>query len=134
MDMMDVLRTVFAVLAALALIVALVSIQAGEAGEPGGIKATLGLLAAGGTLVGAIISQVLEDYEWFQNLTSSGREIVVKVMTFGLPFLAAVVLQFLPAEIPAPFNQVWGLLVLAAVSFLGSQVYHAAVKERVSSG
>jgi hypothetical protein len=125
---------VFAVLAAIALVVALTSLEAGEAGEPGGLRETLTLLSAGGAIIGAVVSQVLEDFEWFNRLQSATKELVVKAFTLGLPIVAGALLQFVPAEVPAPFNNLWMLGVLAVLMFLGSQVYHVAVNRGRGQG
>jgi len=123
---MDTLRTVFAVVATLALIIALSSMAAGG-GQPAGLLETLTFITAGGAAFGAVISQALEDAGWFQKLSSFWKEMVVKLISFGIPALAGVALRFLPDTVPAPINQVWVLAILAIMMFLGSQIYHAAV-------
>jgi len=123
---MDVLRTVVAVLASLALIIALSSMTAGD-GQPAGLAETLGFISVAGAAFGAVVSQALEDAGWFQELSSFWREMVVKIISFGLPALAGLAQQFLPDPVPAPLDQAWVLAVLAIMMFLGSQVYHAAV-------
>jgi hypothetical protein len=123
--MPDVLRTVFAVLVTLLMVVALSSMAAGG-GEPAGIKDTLTLIAAAGAVFGTVVSQALEDTEWFQKLTPFGREIVVKVVTFALPLGAFIGLEYLPAEIPPLIDQAWVWIVLGLVGFASTQIYHAA--------
>jgi hypothetical protein len=122
---MEVLRTVLAVVAALLLIVAMSSLAAGGE-ELVGVEATLTFLAAGGAAIGAVVSQVLEDFEWFQSLTSAWREIVVKLATFGLPIAAGVILKLIPRPVPEPFDQLWVIAMMAVLSFLGSQAWHFA--------
>jgi len=123
---MDRFRTAFAVLVAILLIVALSSVTAGD-GEPAGIRETLAFISVAGAAFGAVISQALEDADWFQNLSSFWREVVVKIITGVLPLGAFILLEFLPVEIPAPINQIWVWSVLALITFAAGQVYHVSV-------
>jgi hypothetical protein len=126
----DKLRTAFNVLAAVAVIVAVASVAAGGGEVPAGILDTLGFIAIGGAAFGALVSQVLEDYDWFQKLPGYWREIVVKGITFVLPIVAALGQSFLPGELPAPFDRAWTLVVLGVLMFLGSQAWHFAANRR----
>jgi len=123
-----ILRAVLGVLAAILVIVAVSSVTAGG-GEPATLQETLAFIAVGGTALGALVSQVLEDFEFFQNLSGQWRSIVIKLFTLGLPSLAAALLPIIPI-LPPPFDQAWALAVTAVLMFLGSQVWHVAINKR----
>lgn len=123
---MDTLRNIFAVLVTILIIVALSSVAAGG-GVPAGIRETLLFISVAGAAFGAVISQALEDADWFHKLDSFWREIIIKGITFVLPVGAYTILHFLPAELPAPIDQIWVWIVLGLISFASGQIYHASV-------
>lgn len=125
---MEVVKTIIQVLLAILFILAAVSMAAGE-GEPASLEATLVLLATGGFLTGSMVSDVYERFDWFQKLQSWQRKLVVWGTTYVLPAAALLILQFVPETILEAASPYFKWIILAVLSWMGSQVYHTYVNK-----
>jgi len=81
------------------------------------------LLATGGG-IGALLSFLLERVSWFQALSSSARYWIVLVVSVGLPVLATVALQFVPAGVWEALQPYWNALAAGFLVWLSSQAAH----------
>lgn len=77
---------------------------------------------------GAILSFLFEHFTWFGNLPSSAKFWLVFGVTVGLPLLARVLLQVIPADVWAVLEPYWRALALGFLAWLASQVAYLGQK------
>ena len=92
-------------------------------GEVPGLVEVLGMLASG-IGVGAVLAFLFEHFGWFQNLSGHGRWWLVFGVSLGLPLLAQVALQLVPAEVWVALQPYWKALASGFLAWAGSQVAH----------
>lgn len=94
----------------------------------------LGLLAQG-VGVGSILAFLFEKMSWFQNLGASAKWWLALLVSLGLPLVAQVLLQFVPADVWAAIEPYWRSLALGFLTWSGGQIVHLVDKAiRASSG
>jgi hypothetical protein len=84
---------------------------------------TLEFLAQG-LGVGGVIAFLLEKPGWFKNLTSNAKWWLVLSLSVGLPLLAQVALQLVPAEVFAVVEPFWQAAAKGFVIWTFSQGIH----------
>lgn len=87
-------------------------------------------MLAKGLGAGAILAFLFEHFEFFQNLSSNARWWLIFLVSIGLPMLAQLALQFVPAEAWATLQPYWQALALGFLAWLGSQVAHKFVNKK----
>jgi len=87
-------------------------------------------LLASGVGVGAVLSFLFERFLWFQKLSSDARWWVVFGTSVGLPVLAQVALQFVPADAWAVLEPYWYSLAAGFLAWAGTQLAHKFVNQR----
>lgn len=87
------------------------------------------LLATGGG-IGAILSFLLERVDWFQKLPSQARYWLILAVSIGLPVLATVALQFVPAAVWEALQPYWNALAAGFLVWLSSQAAHKWLNKR----
>ena len=102
----------------------------GELSEVPTLLEVLEMLASGG-LVGVIVSFLAERLGLFQRLNSSAKQVVVFVVSVGLPVAATVALQYVPSHVWEALQPYWHALALGFTAWLGSQVTHYIRKVRI---
>jgi len=88
---------------------------------------------AQGVGVGMVVAFLFERFRWFQNLTGNGRWWVVFGISFGLPMVATIALQFLPGEWWPALEMVWRIVAAGFLTWISSQVMHL-VQTRLGGG
>ena len=81
-------------------------------------------MLASGIGVGAVVAFLFEKFKWFQNLTPNGRFWVVFGISVGLPVVATVLLQFVPAPAWAMIEPYWKAVATGFLIWAGSQLVH----------
>ena len=71
---------------------------------------------------------LFERFKWFQNLSSDAKWWVIFGLSLGLPLLAQVLLQFVPADVWAMLEPYWRALASGFLTWAGSQAAHLANK------
>jgi len=98
----------------------------GDPPAPGSVPSLMdvinGLAQAVG--LGTILSFLFERFAWFQNLRGEQRWWVICGLSVGLPVLAQVAIQFVPAEVWALIEPYWQSLASGFLAFFASQVAH----------
>jgi len=122
----DVLNTVLRVLLAVLFVIATASMAAGD-GSPASVEDTLKFIAFSGIFAGAFISAALENFAWFQKLTSLWKRVVVGAFVTVLPALSIFLMNTVPSGVWAIIEPFWPVLVTAIIGWVGSQVYHSVV-------
>jgi cadmium resistance protein CadD (predicted permease) len=87
----------------------------------------LGVLASG-VGAGAILSFLFEQVDAFHRLSITAKKWLVFFVSLGLPVLATVALQFVPADAWATLAPYWRALALGFVTWGGGQVTHMVAK------
>ena len=95
--------------------------------EVPGLIEVVELLAAG--VVGGVIAFLFERFAWFQNLTGETRFWVIFGFSVGLPLLAQVALQFVPADVWVVLEPYWRSVTLGFIGFVATQVAHKWVNK-----
>ena len=88
-----------------------------------GLVEVLTMLAQG-LGVGAVLAFLFENIGWFQRLEGKAKWWVVFGFSLGLPLLAQVALEFVPAEAWAMLEPYWKALAAGFLAWVGSQVAH----------
>lgn len=91
-----------------------------------GIQEVLGLLASG-VGAGFVLSFLAEKVGWFQALSSQKKNVLVLALSIGLPVLAQVLLQFVPAQVWAAIEPYWRALAAGFVGWAGSQAAYVGI-------
>lgn len=99
--------------------------------EVPGFAEVLKLLAQG-IGVGGVIAFLFERFGWFQGLSGNAKWWVIFGISFGLPMLAQVALQFVPAAWWPALEQVWHVVAAGFLTWLGSQALHLLQKVTAS--
>ncbi len=116
-------------LAALLLVSVVAAAPAAQAAEPPAppqLSTLVGFLQmlAGGSIVGAAIAFLFERFQWFQNLTGNARFWTILVLSVGLPVVAQVLLQLVPADVWVKLEPYWHALLIGLTGWVGSQLAH----------
>lgn len=85
-------------------------------------------LLAQGIGVGAVLAFLFERFKWFQGLTGDARWWVVFGFSLGLPLIAQLLLQFVPAEAWAIVEPYWRALAAGFLAWAASQGAHMLQK------
>ncbi len=83
-------------------------------------------MLASGVGVGAVLAFLFEHFSFFQQLSPDAKWWLVFGASLGLPLVAEVALQFVPAEVWAVLQPYWQAVALGFVTWAGSQVAHKA--------
>ncbi len=104
---------------------------AGDGSAPVGLPGLRDLIlllgtAAGGGVVAAFLA---EKQAWFQRLPSDIKGIVFPVLIIGVPVIARLLMQFIPADAWPVIEAYWAPIAggLIACGF-GTATYHAIIK------
>ena len=104
---------------------------AAEATEAPGLVEVLGMLAQG-IGVGAVIAFLMEKFGWFQALKPESKWWVILGISMGLPILAEIALQFVPADTWALLEPYWRAIASGFLAWAGSQGVHLVQKALVA--
>jgi len=85
-------------------------------------------LLAQGVGVGAVLAFLFERFKWFQTLTGETRWWVIFGLSLGLPMIAQLLLQFVPAEAWAIIEPYWRALAAGFLAWAASQGAHMLQK------
>lgn len=77
---------------------------------------------------GVILSFLFEHFKWFENLPSGAKFWLVFGVTVGLPLVARMLIQIIPADTWAVLEPYWRALALGFLAWLGSQVAYLGQK------
>jgi len=88
-----------------------------------GLVEVLTMLAQG-LGVGAVLAFLFENIGWFQRLEGKAKWWVVFGFSLGLPLLAQIALEFVPADVWAMLEPYWKALAAGFLAWVGSQVAH----------
>ncbi len=88
------------------------------------LRETMAALAAGGVVLGGIMSFLFERFEWFQKLSSKARFWTIGGLSIGLPVAAVALNQYVPAEWWAWLEPFWQAAFAGGASWLGGQFVH----------
>jgi len=91
----------------------------------------VGIIARGG-FIGAIISFMLEKSGWFQSISTGAKYWITFGLCLGLPFLAALAMQFIPVSVWAVLEPYWQALAAGFGVWLATQLVHNAYKGTAS--
>jgi len=98
--------------------------------EVPGLTEVLGVLASG-VGAGFVLAFLAEKVAWFQALPADKKNIVIMALSLGLPVLARVLLQVVPAEVWVAIEPYWHALAAGFVGWAGSQAaYLGLIKPR----
>jgi len=86
-----------------------------------GLVEVLTMLAQG-LGVGAVLAFLFENVGWFQRLEGKAKWWVIFGFSLGLPLLAQIALEFVPADVWAMLEPYWKALAAGFLAWLGSQV------------
>ena len=81
-------------------------------------------MLASGIGVGAVIAFLFEKVSWFQGLPASAKWWFILCLSVGLPVLATVALQFVPAEVWVKIEPYWKAIATGFLIWAGSQAFH----------
>lgn len=84
-------------------------------------------LLAQGVGAGFVLAFLAEKVGWFQQLPSEKKNIVILVLSVGLPILAQVLLQFVPASVWVAIEPYWRALAAGFVGWAGSQAAYLGI-------
>jgi hypothetical protein len=74
--------------------------------------------------VGAVIAFLFEKVTWFQGLSPSAKWWTILGLSVGLPVLATVALQFIPASVWVLVEPYWRAIATGFLIWAGSQAFH----------
>lgn len=78
--------------------------------------------------IGVVISFVFSKRTWFEKLSSQVKFWVILAVSLGIPLVAKIALDLVPAETFAVLDPYWRVLALGFASFLASQWYYQSQK------
>lgn len=90
-------------------------------------------MLAGGIGVGTVISFLFEKIGFFQGLSSQTKWWVIFGLSVGLPLLAELLLQFVPADAWAVLGPYWKALAGGFLTWAGSQVAYKVFNRPVGA-
>jgi len=85
-------------------------------------------MLAQGIGLGSVIAFLFEEFDWFQGLSSKGRWWLVLGLSLGLPLLAQLALQFVPAQVWSDLQPYWKALASGFLVWAGGQLAHLVEK------
>jgi len=88
----------------------------------------LGAIAAGGAVLGSVISFLFERFKWFQKLSADARFWVVGAISIGLPVIATALILYVPADVWVALEPFWKAIFAGGTAWLGSQLVHRVLK------
>lgn len=94
-----------------------------EATEAPGLVEVLKMLAQG-IGVGAVTAFLFEKFKWFQALGTEAKWWTILGISLGLPILAEIALQFVPAATWALLEPYWMAIASGFLAWAGSQTVH----------
>ncbi len=112
------------ILVAVVLIAAPVSAQG--AGDTPTIPTLIDALRLAGTTVGAgmVISFLLTRVPWFQSLTGDKRFWIVFALAQGVPLVATLIVQLVPAQVLISLEPYWQSISAGFIVFIGTQAQY----------
>lgn len=84
-------------------------------------------LLAQGVGAGFVLAFLAEKVKWFQQLAPDKKNILVLALSIGLPILAQVLLQFVPASVWMAIEPYWRALAAGFVGWAGSQAAYLGI-------
>ena len=91
------------------------------------LPGVLSALAAGGAVLGGIISFLFERFKWFQSLSGNARFWVVGALSVGLPVGAMTLVINVPPDVWVILEPYWQAMFAGGTAWLGSQIVHKLV-------
>ena len=88
--------------------------------EVPGLVDMLSLLASG-VGAGVVLAFLADKCAWFQALPGEKKNALIMALSLGLPVLAQLLLQFVPAGVWAALQPYWSALAAGFVGWAGSQ-------------
>ena len=85
-------------------------------------------MLATGVGVGAVLAFLFEKIVWFQNMEPKIKWWVVLVLSIGLPIVARLLIQLVPADVWALLEPYWQSIAAGFLIWAGSQAWHLADK------
>ena len=79
---------------------------------------------------GAVLAFLFEHFDWFQRLVPKARWWLIFGASLGLPLIATLLLQFVPASVWLLLEPYWRALAAGFLTWAGSQVAHKLVTQR----
>jgi hypothetical protein len=76
--------------------------------------------------LGVVISFVFSKRPWFEKLSSQAKFWLILLASIGIPLVAKILLDIVPANIFAVLEPYWQVIAMGFASFLASQWYHAS--------
>ena len=74
--------------------------------------------------VGAVIAFLFERFAWFQALSGEGRSAVIIGLCIGLPLIARLLIEFLPAQVWEVAEPYWQTIAAGFLVWASSQAAH----------
>jgi hypothetical protein len=74
--------------------------------------------------VGAVIAFLFERFAWFQALTGEGRNVVIIGLCVGLPLVARLLIEFVPASVWDVAEPYWQTVAAGFLVWASSQAAH----------
>lgn len=84
-------------------------------------------LLAQGVGAGFVLAFLAEKVGWFQQLPAEKKNLVILVLSVGLPIVAQVLLQFVPAQVWTAIEPYWSALAAGFVGWAGSQAAYLGI-------
>lgn len=111
---------------AIALLLMAAPVYAQGQGDTPKIPTLIDALRLAGTTVGAgmVISFLLTRVEWFKILTGDKRFWVVFALAQGVPLLATLIVQLVPAAVLISLEPYWQSLSAGFIVFIGTQAQY----------
>ncbi len=87
-------------------------------------------MLASGAGVGAVLAFLFEHFTFFQQMSSQAKWWFIFGCSLGLPLLAQVALQMVPAETWTMLEPYWHAIAAGFLAWAGSQVAHKLINKR----
>lgn len=84
-------------------------------------------LLAQGVGAGFVLAFLAEKVGWFKKQPSEKKNIIILALSIGLPILAQVLLQFVPASVWVAIEPYWRALAAGFVGWAGSQTAYLGI-------
>lgn len=82
--------------------------------------------------IGVMVSLVINYWAWFNKKSSAVKRIIVFFICVGFPIVSQLLLLYLPAAAIAFLEFWWPVLMIGVGSFIASQGWHAATKNKLN--
>jgi hypothetical protein len=76
-------------------------------------------------VVGGVIAYAFERFQWFQNIGGGARAWIVAGLSFGIPMVATLLLEYIPANVWTVLEPFWRAIYIGGAGWLASQVAHS---------